>query len=228
MPRTRKRTPTDVPEDVLDHFAGPARPMSAADVETVMRRFKKALVERMLGGELTHHPGYPPGGAEPDDTTNHRNGTSGKTVLTDEGPLVHRASAPSQLGLRDLEGAEGAGRSPARDLHRPRCRSRRRGPGHVCRRPLGPALSGDCRERAPRLGPRHPLLRVSAGGAEGGLHDQRPRECPCAASQDRGRTERAHRDLENRTERGFPQRPHASSPHTRNSGHSPKITLCSL
>ena len=26
-----------------------------------------------------------------------------------------------------------------------------------------------------------------------------------------GRTERAHRDLENRTERGFPQRPHASS-----------------
>lgn len=87
MPRTRKRTPTDVPEDVLDHFAGPARPMSAADVETVMRRFKKALVERMLGGELPHHLGYPPGGAKPDDTTNHRNGTSGKTVLTDEGPL---------------------------------------------------------------------------------------------------------------------------------------------
>ena len=27
----------------------------------------------------------------------------------------------------------------------------------------------------------------------------------------RGRTERAHRSLENRTERGFPQRPHASS-----------------
>jgi hypothetical protein len=26
-----------------------------------------------------------------------------------------------------------------------------------------------------------------------------------------GRTERAHEDLENRTERGFPQRPHASS-----------------
>jgi Transposase, Mutator family len=47
-----------------------------------------------------------------------------------------------------------------------------------------------------------------------------------------GRTERAHRDLENRTDRGFPQRPHAASfggrrkknesddvnpPHTRNS-----------
>jgi putative transposase len=88
MPRTRKPKATDVPEEVLDHFAGPARPMSAADVDTVMRRFKKALVERMLGGELTHHLGYPPGGDKPPDTTNHRNGTSGKTVLTDEGALT--------------------------------------------------------------------------------------------------------------------------------------------
>ena len=30
----------------------------------------------------------PPGGAKPEDTTNHRNGTSGKTVLTDDGPLA--------------------------------------------------------------------------------------------------------------------------------------------
>jgi putative transposase len=87
MARTRKPKPTDVPEEILDHFAGPARPMSPADVDAVMRRFKKALVERMLGGELTHHLGYPPGSAKPPETTNQRNGTSGKTVLTDEGPL---------------------------------------------------------------------------------------------------------------------------------------------
>jgi transposase-like protein len=87
MPRTRKPKPTDVPEDVLDHFAGPARPMSPTDVDAVMRRFKKALVERMLGGELTHHLGYPPGGIRPSDSTNQRNGTGGKTVLTEEGPL---------------------------------------------------------------------------------------------------------------------------------------------
>jgi transposase-like protein len=42
----------------------------------------------MLGGELTHHLGYPPGGEKPPDTTNQRNGTSGKTVLTDDGPLT--------------------------------------------------------------------------------------------------------------------------------------------
>jgi len=53
MPRTRKPKVSDVPEEILDHFAGPARPMTATDVEAVMRRFKKALVERMLGGELT-------------------------------------------------------------------------------------------------------------------------------------------------------------------------------
>jgi putative transposase len=87
MPRTPKPKSPEVLQEVLDHFAGPARPLAAADVETIMRRFKKALVERMLGGELTHHLGYPPGAAAPPHTTNHRNGTSAKTVLTDDGPL---------------------------------------------------------------------------------------------------------------------------------------------
>jgi putative transposase len=88
MPRTRKAKPTDVPETILDQFAGPARPMSQGEVDAITKRFKKALVERMLGGELTHHLGYPPGGEKPPDTTNQRNGTSGKTVLTDDGPLT--------------------------------------------------------------------------------------------------------------------------------------------
>jgi transposase-like protein len=87
MTRTRKPKVPKVLEDALDHFAGPARPMSEADVDAVTRRFKKALVERMLGGELTHHLGYPPGGTKPNAASNHRNGTSGKTVLTDDGPL---------------------------------------------------------------------------------------------------------------------------------------------
>ena len=87
MPRTRKPKPTDVPDAVLDHLC-PEGPMSPADVEAAMRRFKKALLERALGGELTHHLGYPPGGGKPRTPTNHRNGTSGKTVLTDDGPLT--------------------------------------------------------------------------------------------------------------------------------------------
>ena len=34
------------------------------------------------------HLGYPPGAGKPDTTTNHRNGTSGQTVLTDDGALT--------------------------------------------------------------------------------------------------------------------------------------------
>ncbi len=62
--------------------------MSQGEVDVITTRSKKALVERMLGGELTHHLGYPPGGEKPAETANHRNGTSGKTVLTDDGPLT--------------------------------------------------------------------------------------------------------------------------------------------
>jgi len=60
MPRIRKPKPSDVLETILDQFAGPARPMSQGEVETITKNVKKALVERMLGGELTHHLGYPP------------------------------------------------------------------------------------------------------------------------------------------------------------------------
>ena len=87
MPRTRKPKSPDAAEAVLDQFAGPARPMSQLEVDAITKQFKKALVERMLGGELTHHLGYPPGGEKPPEATNHRNGSSAKTVLTDEGAL---------------------------------------------------------------------------------------------------------------------------------------------
>ena len=75
-----------VPDAILDHFAQPGM-LTGADVEAATQRFKKALIERALGAELSHHLGYPPGGAKPEDALNHRNGTSGKTVLTDDGPL---------------------------------------------------------------------------------------------------------------------------------------------
>jgi transposase-like protein len=76
-----------VPSEILDHFVGQG-PITAEELEATVRRFKKAVIERAMGGELTHHLGYPPGGTKPVDTTNHRNGTSEKTVLTDDGPLT--------------------------------------------------------------------------------------------------------------------------------------------
>jgi putative transposase len=92
MRRKRKSLTPDaplapVPAEILDQFVGQG-PLSAEELDAAVRRFKKAMIERALGGELTHHLGYPPGGTKPDATTNHRNGTSGKTVLTDDGPLA--------------------------------------------------------------------------------------------------------------------------------------------
>ncbi len=62
-------------------------PMTAGAVEDVMRGIKKALIERALQAELSHHLGYSAGEAKPEAADNQRNGTSGKTVLTDDGPL---------------------------------------------------------------------------------------------------------------------------------------------
>src|SRR4029077_7466239 len=76
-----------VPSEILDQFVRQG-PLSPEELEAAVRRFKQALIERALGGELTHHLGYPPGGSKPEETTNHRNGTGGKTVLTDNGPLA--------------------------------------------------------------------------------------------------------------------------------------------
>jgi putative transposase len=92
MPRKRKALVPDaplvpVPSEILDQFVSQG-PLTHEELEAAVRRFKKALIERALGGELTHHLGYPPGGTKPEDATNHRNGTGGKTVLTDDGPLA--------------------------------------------------------------------------------------------------------------------------------------------
>lgn len=87
MPKKPAETLAPVADEILDQF-GPAAGMSMDEIDAATRRLKRALVERMLGGELSHHLGYPPGGTKPDETANHRNGTSPKTVLTDEGPVA--------------------------------------------------------------------------------------------------------------------------------------------
>ena len=90
MPRRQKDSDDPalkpVASEILDQFA-PDRPLTAAEIDVAMRRFKKALLERALGAELTHHLGYPAGAPKPEASTNHRNSTTPKTVLTDEGTV---------------------------------------------------------------------------------------------------------------------------------------------
>ena len=74
-----------IPKEVIDQLV--SGPMTAEAVNAASMAFKKALIERALGAELSHHLGYPPGAEKPADADNHRNGVSSKTVLTEEGPL---------------------------------------------------------------------------------------------------------------------------------------------
>ena len=75
-----------IPEELIDQFV--TGPMSAEAVQDISMAFKKALIERALGAELSHHLGYRPGDSKPAEPNgNHRNGKTGKTVLTDDGPV---------------------------------------------------------------------------------------------------------------------------------------------
>ena len=74
-----------IPKEVMDQFV--TGPMTGEAVNAASMAFKKALIERAMGAELGHHLGYAAGQAKPDRAGNQRNGTTGKTVLTGEGPL---------------------------------------------------------------------------------------------------------------------------------------------
>jgi transposase-like protein len=87
-----------VPKELLDQIAGGGTPMSAEQINATTMALKKALIERALAGELTHHLGYAPGASRPEETNNHRNGVSAKTVQTEDGAL--RIQVP-----RDREGS---------------------------------------------------------------------------------------------------------------------------
>ena len=92
MPKRRK-PPTEagtgpevtVPKELLDQLV--KGPMTQADVESVCRQLKKAVIERAMGAEMNDHLGYRQGQNKPEGQLNQRNGTSGKTVITDEGPV---------------------------------------------------------------------------------------------------------------------------------------------
>lgn len=86
---SRKKSPPSpvpaIPSELLDSLV--EGPVTAENFAELVLSFKKALLERALGGELTHHLGYGRGESKPAVPPNHRNGTSGKTVLTDSGAV---------------------------------------------------------------------------------------------------------------------------------------------
>ena len=51
-----------IPQELLDQLV--QGPMTAESIQDVTSALKKALIERALSGELSHHLGYPPGGRQ--------------------------------------------------------------------------------------------------------------------------------------------------------------------
>ena len=86
-----------IPKELIDQFV--SGPMTGEAVNEATAAFKKALIERALGAEMSHHLGYPSGASKPEASSgNQRNGRSAKTVLAGDGPL--RIEVP-----RDREGS---------------------------------------------------------------------------------------------------------------------------
>jgi putative transposase len=60
--KTSKKQPAaalpSIPKELIDQFV--SGPMSAEAVNAAAMAFKKALIERALGAELSQHLGYPP------------------------------------------------------------------------------------------------------------------------------------------------------------------------
>ena len=93
MPSKKKSATADmtalpsIPKELIEQLTGGVTPMTAEQINATTMALKKALIERVLGAELTQHLGYGPGDARPEQFANQRNGNSAKTVLTHNGPL---------------------------------------------------------------------------------------------------------------------------------------------
>jgi putative transposase len=93
MPRKKKSTPSEtppaaepkIPKELLDQLI--TGPITQGQFESIFRALKKAVIERAMSAEMSEHLGYKHGESKPAGRTNQRNGTSGKTVLTDNGPM---------------------------------------------------------------------------------------------------------------------------------------------
>ena len=74
-----------IPKELVSLFL--TGPMTGEAINEAGVAFKKALIEASLNAELSHHLGYQPDADRPEPATNHRNGSTAKTVLTNDGKL---------------------------------------------------------------------------------------------------------------------------------------------
>src|SRR6476620_11128084 len=81
-------TTSTITTELLDQLlANYKKPEYLTGEDGLFKQLKKALSERALGAELTEHLGYKKGDPAGRGSGNSRNGTSSKTVLTEDGEV---------------------------------------------------------------------------------------------------------------------------------------------
>src|SRR6266436_9292429 len=81
-------TDTTITPELLDQLlANYEKPEDLTGADGLFKQLKKALIERALGAELSHHLGYEKGDPAGRGSGNSRNGSSAKTILTEEGEI---------------------------------------------------------------------------------------------------------------------------------------------
>jgi putative transposase len=78
---TEKKIKQEVIDELMKEYRGPE------DFQALFTALKKAVMERALNAELSAHLGYEKGQEKPAGESNHRNGSSGKTVLGESGAV---------------------------------------------------------------------------------------------------------------------------------------------
>jgi putative transposase len=87
--------------DVLDELLkGCERPEDLLGDGGLMKAFKKAPMQRMLGAELTDHLGHAHGAEAPPVQTNRRNGISGQTLKSEDGVFEIRFRGIAEAASR--------------------------------------------------------------------------------------------------------------------------------
>jgi transposase-like protein len=81
-------TDSTITPELLDQLlANYTKPEDLTGENGLFKQLKKALIERALGAELTEHLGYEKGDPTGRGSGNSRNGTSSKTLLTEDGEI---------------------------------------------------------------------------------------------------------------------------------------------
>src|ERR1700751_887351 len=151
-------TNTITPELLDQLLANYEKPEDLTGDDGLFKQLKKALIERALGAELTEHLGYERGDPAGRGKGNSRNGTSAKTILTEDGGAPRprrqlgaaadrqRPDAFHRVRRQDFEPIrprhDGAGDpGPPRRTLRDRCLARPHQPGHRRSPRRGPGMA---------------------------------------------------------------------------------------